>query len=377
MSQGAGTGRLRVVQVGAGLMGRTWLRAIAETPEVELVGLVDLDVDTARVAADVTGSGSVVVGTDMLTVAAEQGAEAIIDVAVPAAHHRLTTAALFAGLPVLGEKPAAQTLPEALSLAAAARVTGVPFVVSQSRRYNEQAFAYREQVRTLGDLGIAVTEFYKAPHFPGFREQMDYPLLIDMAIHQFDLARFLLDADPVSVWCDSFNPPGSWFAGDAAATVAFEMTGGQRFLFHGSWVAPGLETSWNGSWRIAGSQGSARWDGDHRPVVETEGGEVAEVVDPGESVAGALAAFVAGVRRGAPMMCEVDDNVLSLAMVFAAIESAQSGDRVQIDDVLARAHRQAIADETRDDVRAMLQSWSDVRHALTAAPAASRGDADV
>ncbi|MFV0252559.1 MAG: Gfo/Idh/MocA family protein [Beutenbergiaceae bacterium] len=363
-SQRNGAGPLRVVQAGAGHMGRMWLTAIAQTPDVELVGLVDIDPDAARTAAQETGFGSVTVGADLIDVARASGAEAVIDVTVPQAHHPLTTAALFAGLPVLGEKPVAQTLPEALSLAAAARVTGVKFVVSQSRRYNAQAFAYREHVRTLGEVGTAVVQFSKAPHFPGFREQMEYPLLIDMAIHQFDLARFLLGRDPVSVWCDSFNPPGSWYAGDAAATAAFEMSGGQRFVFTGSWVAPGLETSWNGSWRITGSLGSALWDGDHDPLVETTGDAPSRAVVPGESVAGALAAFVAGLRGGHPMMCEVHDNVLSLAMVFAAIESAQSGRRVLIDDILEQAHTKAVAHEQRDDVRTELASWSTVRQAL-------------
>ena len=43
---------LRLIQVGAGGMGRAWLRTIAANPSVQLVGLVDLDVEVARAAAD-------------------------------------------------------------------------------------------------------------------------------------------------------------------------------------------------------------------------------------------------------------------------------------------------------------------------------------
>ena len=42
---------VRILQVGAGGMGRAWLRTLARSPEVELVGLVDLDLEVARSAA--------------------------------------------------------------------------------------------------------------------------------------------------------------------------------------------------------------------------------------------------------------------------------------------------------------------------------------
>ena len=42
-----------------------------------------------------------------------------------------------------------------------------------------------------------------------------------MAIHLFDAARALTGADPVSVYCDSYNPPWSWYEGPAAAAAVF------------------------------------------------------------------------------------------------------------------------------------------------------------
>lgn len=35
---------------------------------------------------------------------------------------------------------------------------------------------------------------------------MDHPLLLDMAVHAFDAARWFLGADPVGVYCEEFNP---------------------------------------------------------------------------------------------------------------------------------------------------------------------------
>ncbi len=88
-------------------------------------------------------------------------------------------------------------------------------MVSQSRRYWRNA-RRRCAARSPGSAGSASSRaaFFKAPHFGGFREQMALPAArVDMAIHQFDLARDLIGSEPVSVFCESFNPGWSWYAG--------------------------------------------------------------------------------------------------------------------------------------------------------------------
>ena len=62
--------------------------------------------------------------------------------------------------------------------------------------------------------------FTGLPTSGGFREEMDSPLLVDMAIHTFDAARYVTGGDPVSVLCTEFNPPWSWYRGAASAVVA-------------------------------------------------------------------------------------------------------------------------------------------------------------
>lgn len=351
--------RLRLVQVGAGQMGHAWLTAIAGYDEVELVGVVDLNVDAARAAADRHGPG-VVVGADVVEVARASNADAVVNVTIPAAHHPVTTAALFAGLPVLGEKPVAVDIAEALSLAAAAEVTGQLFMVSQSRRYFTTLRQYKKQLEALGRVSILTTEFFKSPHFGGFREEMDHPLLLDMAIHQFDTARFLLDGDdPVAVYCEEYNAPWSWFRGNAGATAVFEMTSGARYVFTGSWTSPGQETSWNGSWRASGEHGTARWDGDGPPTIELPDGpptDVESAASPiAEELAGALREFVQALRTGRVPSGEVHANLLSLAMVEAALSSANTGQRVLISDLMARAQERALLTEQHPEVAARLR----------------------
>lgn len=354
---------LRVVQVGAGAMGAAWLRTVTDSSDVELAGVVDLDPELARTAARLAGHDGVAVGTSVREVIDRVRAQAVINVTVPTAHHDVTREALFAGLQVLSEKPIAPTVAEGLAMVAAAELTGSLLMVSQSRRYVNTFEQYRRVVGDLGQVGVVACEFFRAPHFGGFREEMADPLLVDMAIHHFDAARYLVGQDPVAVYCESHNPAWSWYAGDAVATAIFELSGGARYVYTGSWCSPAQETSWNGRWRVSAERGTATWDGDHSPVVATADGPVdaGPAADGPEEIAGALAEFVDAVRTGTEPSGAGRANVLSLAMVESAVRSASTRRRVEIAEILAEAHDVAVRAEHRDDVRSVLTGWPDVR----------------
>ncbi len=350
---------VRVIQVGAGGMGRVWLQLLADSSTVHLVGLADLDVEAARSALVEMGLSDVAVAASLSEIAVSTGAEAVINVTVPAAHHPVNIEALFAGLPVLCEKPIAPTLSRALSLAAASEASGQLLMTSQSRRYYPVLAELKQQLGSLGTIGMVTTEYSMAPRFGGFREEMDSPLLLDMSIHAFDVARYLLDADPVSVYCESFNPGWSWYQGDSAATAIFEFENGIRYTYVGSWCSPGFETSWNGSWRVSGSAGTALWDGESRPRVDGVGAGSTESADAGvgETIAGSLAEFIAALRTGQVPSGEVHSNILSLAMVEGAVRSAETRHRVVIDALLAEAYAEAVRVEQHPDVAARLHGW--------------------
>jgi predicted dehydrogenase len=357
---------VRLVQVGAGVMGRAWLGEIGRLTDVRLVGLADLNLYTARRSAADADFTDIAVATTLEELLDRVEADAVVNVTIPEAHAEVSTLALLRGLAVLCEKPLADTLPAALSMIAAAEVAGRLLMVSQSRRYWRNAEALRGLIARLGELGLVACSVFKSPHFGGFREQMAYPLLKDMAIHQFDLARDLIGSEPVSISCESFNPGWSWYAGDAAAEMNAEFADGTRFLFTGSWCSPGLETSWNGSWRVSGAYGTAIWDGDHAPIAETaDGTPIAAVVGSGpEGIAGSLAEFVAALRDGSVPYGEVHRNLMSLAMVEGAIRSAQTRQRVALSDLLEEAYRQAMAAEQRPELAAGLASWPSVHEVI-------------
>jgi predicted dehydrogenase len=357
---------MRIVQVGAGGMGRAWLRTLATSSQAELVGLVDLDLDVARSAAEESQAAVPVATTLEELLGCGVAADAVLNVTVPAAHHRVSTDALLRGLAVLSEKPVAESVSQALSMTAAAEVGRRLLMVSQSRRYWAALSAYRRQIAQLGSAGTLTCEFFKAVHIAGFREQMADPLLVDMSIHHFDLARDLLGSEPRSVYCESHNPAWSWFRGDASVAAVFEFEGGVRFSYSGSWCSPGRETSWNGQWRLSAGEGTALWDGDGAPEAERADAEPVPAVleDEPEEIAGSLAEFVRVSRTGGVPWGEVHSNVLSLAMVEGAVRSTRERRRLTIAEVLDDAYAEAVRAETSDVVRPQLESWPSVHEVV-------------
>lgn len=119
---------------------------------------------------------------------------------------------------------------------------------------------------------------------------------------------------------------------------------------------------WNGSRRVSGQGGTAVWDGDHQPTAADGDGQTiaATVEDEPEQIAGSLAEFVGAVRTGALPSGEAHSNVLSLAMVEAAIRSAEESRRVLIAEVVSDAHAAAADTEKQPEIRAVLESWRSV-----------------
>ena len=368
----------RVVVVGAGGMGSWWAREIVESEVAELVGVADL-VEGApeRVIAQsgAADPGAVAVGTDGVDLALAVEADLLVDPTVPVAHHPVTVKALHAGIPVLGEKPVTETLPEAISLLAHAELTGVPFMVSQSRRFFRQVRQLRSFVAAHGPTVMTSAFFSLFTEMEGFRRTQDHPLLRDMGIHAFDTARYVLDADPVAVTARGTRPEWSVYHHDATVSATFEMSDGSLFAYHGTWNARGLPTWWNSEWRIGAQHGSATWDGTGAPVVGTEDEEEtarlqaaidAETAPEPDQIAASLVECVSALREGRTPMCEIHENVLSFAMVEAAVAAVERGERVEIDELLEQARVEAIAAEADEQAREIMRSWGSVREALVA-----------
>ncbi|ODT84118.1 MAG: oxidoreductase [Pelagibacterium sp. SCN 64-44] len=340
------TQSVNAVLVGAGAMSRKWLEAIKSVGGVEIAGIVDINPANAEARAAEQNINPEI-GTDLKAMLANVAPDIVFDVAIPAVRHEIVSAALGAGAHVLSEKPMAETLDQAKDLVARAQAAGRLHVVIQNRRYLAQLRRIRRLVASgaIGDITGIHCDFFLDPHFGGFREQMPHVLLLDMAIHTFDAARFVADDAAVSVYAEEWNPKGSWYERDAAALASFRFSRGAIFTYRGSWCAPGFRTSWESAWRITGMLGTIVWDGaddiraeialPHEAGKLLPGTQPLEIpaLDPADRIGGHLGVitdFIAATRGGPVPETVGHENIKSLAMVLGAIDSVGAGRRVEI-----------------------------------------------
>jgi predicted dehydrogenase len=347
---------LKAVLVGCGGISAAWLKPAKEIAGLQIVGLVDLIEASARQRAAEFDLPQAVVGVNLEAVLDATRPDIVFDCTVPEAHTYTTLTALRRGCHVLGEKPLADSMEHARQMVAAAQQAGKWYAVMQNRRYLEPVRRIWQLLASgaLGPLTTVNCDFYLAPHFGGFRDQMQHVLLMDMAIHTFDMARFMGGVDPLNVFCREWNPAGSWYTHGASAMAIFEMVApgsNERVVYNyrGSWCAEGLGTSWEAEWRFVGARGSLKWDGRQELVAEVAGAgsagagsavtggqnfwsdlqavEIPANAEPEKTAghASCIGEFVDCVRSGSAPSTVCTDNIKSLAMVFGAIESAESG----------------------------------------------------
>src|SRR5262249_40644853 len=127
--------RLRVVQAGLGGFGRSWASIARDSPNVDLVAVVDPAEAPRRWAKAELGLPSDHVFESLDEAIATVAPDAVIVVTPPDSHHSTATTALAAGCHVLVEKPLATSIEDALDLVACAERAQRLLMVSQNYRF--------------------------------------------------------------------------------------------------------------------------------------------------------------------------------------------------------------------------------------------------
>lgn len=197
--------KLGVGVIGLGRMGRFYGNFVAQQVEnARLVAVAD-SLQTAR--EDFVGRvGGVKAYADYHDLLNDREVEAVIIVTPTSTHREVVIAAAEAKKAIFCEKPTALTLKATDDMLAAVEKAGVMFYVGFMRRFDKGCAAARKKIDAgaIGDV-VMVRSIGRDP----FRTSLEYAnpavsggLILDMAIHDFDLVRWYMGAEVERVYTE-------------------------------------------------------------------------------------------------------------------------------------------------------------------------------
>jgi myo-inositol 2-dehydrogenase/D-chiro-inositol 1-dehydrogenase len=193
--------RIGIGVIGAGRQGAVHARLVTRSvPEARLVGVADVDPAAARRLADEMG---VEAFSDPAALIEHPDVRAVVVAVSSHRHLDVVRHAATAGRDILCEKPLALSLSETELATEAAATAGVRLQVGFMRRWDADCRRAKARIEA-GELGrptlFKSLQFDTDPVPPGFRDPaISGGIMVDMGIHEFDLAAWLLDQPVVEV----------------------------------------------------------------------------------------------------------------------------------------------------------------------------------
>lgn len=173
--------------VGAGQFGKNHCRVVSESPDAELVAVVDRDAGRAAEAVAAWGGRALedIAGLDA-------GVDAAIVAAPTSAHAEIGCALLGRGIHVLVEKPMAACVEGAARLVEAAQAAGRVLQVGHLERFNPAVAALEARCR--------LPLFFEVHRLSVFSPRsLDIDVVLDLMIHDLDIVLSLTGAMPVEI----------------------------------------------------------------------------------------------------------------------------------------------------------------------------------
>ena len=217
---------LRVGVTGIGIMGSNHARVLSELPGAELVAVADPDQAQAERVANFLGCKAVGDHRALL----DLGLDAVVVAAPTHLHHHVALDVIGAGCSVLVEKPIASTAEEGREIVAAARDKGVTLMVGHVERFNPAVRAVKEAIRGEHILSVAFT---RVGPFPP--RMSNVGVVIDLAVHDIDLIRWLTDSEIIEVQPQT---AAALAAREDIALLQFRTASGVLAHINTNWLTP-------------------------------------------------------------------------------------------------------------------------------------------
>ncbi len=258
---------------------------------------------------------------------------AVVDITThPPERPPLVEAAVRAGKHVLSQKPFVTNLDVGQQLADLADAEGVTLAVNQNGRWAPH-FSYLRESIAAGWIGEVVS-LHCAGHWDhswvkgGPFEEVRHLILYDYAIHWFDLLTAIMgDREPLRVFASVAHSPTQDVRPPLLGQALVEYADAQATLVFDACNNVG---SWDTTF-VLGTTGSVRSEGtgenDQQVILSTEHGDWRPITEGrwfNDGFHGAMGELLRSLEEKRPPIHNARDNLRSLALCFAAIQSADT-----------------------------------------------------
>ena len=329
---------LRAGVVGLGMMGRNHVRVWDEAiPGVELVAVADPD----PAAVEHATAGRRAHGYEDPQAMLEAERLDLVSIVAPTSLHLpVTLEALRSGANVLVEKPIAATRDEALAMMDAAAEANRMLTVGHIERFNP---AIRELRRRLADGELGRVFQIHATRLGPFPARIrDVGVVVDLAPHDIDVMRYLVDSEPIRVFAETERRIHTDHEDLFSGTIKFAngvvgvldinwltptkrrtlTVTGERGMYVADYIEQDLVFYANqdaaGTWVNPGAGSSV--------TSVTEGEMTRHAIRREEPLVVELRDFAAAVRDGGPPPVAPRDAMIALLLARKMVESGERGE---------------------------------------------------
>lgn len=222
---------LKAAVIGVGSMGRNHVRVYREMDGVELVGVVDQsEVTAARIGATYAAPHF----TDYVEMV-ETCQPDLVTLAVPTdMHFEVASDLIRRGIHVLVEKPLAKTLEEGEQLVELSAKEEVVLAVGHIERFNPAVMELRRRMRE--GMAGRVYKLHAQRLSPYPARIRDAGVVIDLATHDIDLMRYLMDEPLVRLYGETLKSINSDREDMFSGLMRFQ--GGAVGVLDVNWITP-------------------------------------------------------------------------------------------------------------------------------------------
>jgi UDP-N-acetylglucosamine 3-dehydrogenase len=306
--------QLGVAVIGTGFWGKNQARVLANLDSTRLVAVCDANPTAAH---SVGAQFNVESETDVAHLLSRNDIDAVTVCTPTTTHKQIAESALLAGKHVLVEKPMTNTVSEAHELLKLAERKGLRIMPGHIERFNP-AVTYLKHLIDTSRLGKAILLI--ARRVGRWPERIgDVGVVRDTAIHDIDLARYILqdEVDSVHARIGSMRHTKEDYA-----EIMLEFRNGGTAFIDANWLTPRKTRTLI----VTGSDATVRLDFITQELWIEESDKATEpIIEKKEPLTMELTHFAESILNDGPFAVNGLDGLRAVEICEAALQSGSAG----------------------------------------------------